>query len=126
MRIRTGLLAALAILLANAAQAETLSFTGTTTADTVVARDVLKQVQILGLGVMDCGVIGAVEADLMPTDFKPAGLTPNIDGAPETYERWIISLCGKRLPLLITFWLARQGGVMFRVTHPFPAAAARR
>lgn len=126
MRIRTGLLAALAVVMADAAQAETFRFTGTTTADTVVVRDALQHVQLMGEGITNCRVIGGVEADLMPRGFKPAGLTPNIDGAPEVYERWIVSLCGKRLPLLLTFWPARQGGTMFRVTHPFPADAARR
>ncbi len=123
VRSRILLLAAFSAGVAGVTRAETFRFTGTTTVDMAVAKDALKQVQLVGLGKFDCGVIEGVEAEILPDNYRPDMNHEFVQGAKEVHERWIVSLCGRREPFLIGFWAAPQGGTMFHVAHPFPADA---
>lgn len=123
MRSRIWMLAAMAALMGDVAAAETFRFSGTTTVDMTTARDALKQIQLVGLGKLNCGVISEVEAEVLPANYKPAETENYAAGSKEIYERWTVSLCGQRVPFLLGFWPAKQGGTMFHVRHPFPADA---
>lgn len=123
MRSRIWMLVSIAALMGDAATAETLRFSGTTTIDMAVARDALRQIQLIGLGKLNCGVIQEVEAEVLPASYKPAETENYAGSSKETYERWTVSLCGQRVPFLLGFWPAKQGGTMFHVRHPFPADA---
>lgn len=123
MKGRILLVAALAAGFAGAARTETFPFTGTTTADMTVARDALKQIQLIGLGKFDCGVIEGVEAEVLPKTYRPEMNHDFTRAANEVHERWTVSLCGRREPFLVGFWPAPEGGVMFHVAHPFPRDA---
>ncbi len=121
MTVRTLILAA-ALVLSLPAFAQQVSFTGDTTANETLLVDTLRTVALLGPGQFSCPTVEAVEAQILPESFSPPG-NDNPEGAnPTTYERWDATFCGKVVPLLIAFWPAEQGGMMFRVGLPFPEA----
>jgi hypothetical protein len=91
-----------------------------------VIRDVLAAVQKIALAKFSCGTIEAAEAKTLPKDYKPrSGRRP--EGiSPTEYERWIVTLCGRREQFLIALWrMPPTPGVVFRVGFPFPEAANR-
>jgi hypothetical protein len=114
-----GVLAGLS-LMATPAAAETLRFHGDTAANGTLIRDALRNVQLVGQGRFECGVISEVEAAVLPASYKLADMQRLAKGADVIYERWIVTLCGRKEPFLIGFWPAREGGVMFNVRHPYP------
>ena len=104
------------------AHADQVRFTGQTTADQTLLVDTLNTVARLGPARFQCSTVEAVEAQVLPESFSPPG-TDNPEGsAPTTYERWDATFCGKVVPLLIAYWPAADGGMMFRVGLPFPSA----
>lgn len=102
--------------------AQQVRFTGDTTANQTLLVDALRMVALLGPGRFNCPTVEAVEAQVLPESFSPPGNDKPEGDNPTTYERWDATFCGKVVPLLIAFWPAEQGGMMFRVGLPFPEA----
>jgi hypothetical protein len=119
MRLQTFIFTtALAVSLS--ASADQVRFTGQTTADQMLAVDTLNTVARLGPARFNCPTVEAVEAQVLPESFIPPGKDNPEGSNPTTYERWDATFCGKVVPLLIAFWPAAEGGMMFRVGLPFP------
>jgi len=122
MRTRTLILTSV-LALSLPAFAQQVSFTGQTTANDTLLVDTLRTVALLGPGQFNCPTVEAVEAQALPESFSPPG-NDNPEGSnPTTYERWDATFCGKVVPMLIAYWPAAEGGMMFRVGLPFPEAA---
>jgi hypothetical protein len=111
------------IVLASPARAETFHFKGRTTVDMTVAKDALRDVQQIGLAKLHCGVIEAVNAEVLPRSYRPARTENYAPNGRETYEKWNVILCGRTTPFLLGFWPAAEGGTMFHVRYPFPPRA---
>lgn len=115
------LLAAASVAVSLPAVADQVRLTGETTAGKTLAVDTLKTVASLGPR-FHCASLDAVEAHVLPKSFSPPG-KDNAEGSnPTTYERWDATFCGKMVPVLIAYWLAADGGTMFRVGIPFPSS----
>jgi len=113
-----------ALALSLPAYAQQVSFSGDTTATVELLVDTLRTVALLGPGQFDCPTVEAVEAQVLPQSFSPPGNDNPEGSSPTTYERWDATFCGKGVPLLIAFWPAADGGMMFRVGLPFPETAS--
>lgn len=101
------------------AAADQVRFTGQTTASGPLIADTLNTVALLGPARFNCPTVEAVQAQVLPKTFTPPGKNNPEGSAPTTYERWDVTFCGKVVPLLIAFWPAADGGMMFRVSqHP--------
>lgn len=123
MRIRVlSFLAALAFSLP--AAADQVRFTGKTTANERLIADTLNTVAVLGPSRFNCPTIEAVEAQPLPKSLTPPGKNNPEGSSPTTYERWDVTFCGKVVPLLIAFWHAADGGMMFRVSLHSAASPA--
>ena len=118
------LIVAAAIAVSVPAHADQVRFTGQTTADQKLLIDTLNTVARLGPARFDCATVEAVQAQVLPKEFVPPGNDKPEGSAPTTYERWDATFCGKVVPLLIAYWPAADGGVMFRVGLPFPESAS--
>jgi len=105
------------------ALAQQVRFTGDTTADETLLVDTLRAVALLGPAQFNCPTVEAVDARVLPESFSPPGNDNPEGDNPTIYERWDATYCEKVVPLLIAFWPASQGGMMFRVGAPFPEAA---
>jgi len=119
MRVQTLLVTAI-LAFSLPASAQQVRFTGQTTADETLLVDTLRTVALLGPGQFDCPTVEAVEAQVLPKSFAPPGKDNPEGSNPTTYERWDATFCGKVVPLLLAFWPAAEGGMMFRVGLPFP------
>ena len=104
----------LLISLADAAQVRMI---GTTTADGPLARDVMRQVMLIAGAQLDCTDVELIEPEILPS-YKPSRVEAE-GSAKTTYERWTITLCGKREGFLVALWPSSVGGTMFRVQYPF-------
>ena len=112
-----------ALTLASPALAQQVRFTGDTTAGESLLVDTLRTVAQLGPGRFNCPTVAAVEAQVLPASFSPPGSDHPEGANPTTYERWDATFCGEVVPLLVAFWPAEQGGMMFRIGLPFPGAS---
>lgn len=122
MRLQT-LAFAIAFAVSLPAVADQVRFTGQTTADQTLVVDTLNTVAKLGPARFNCPTVEAIEAHVLPKSFSPPG-KDNPEGSNlTTYERWDATFCGKVVPLLIAFWRAPKGGMMFRVGLPFRESA---
>lgn len=118
------LAATLLLALPVSAAAQSVRFTGTTTADEVLLVDTLRSLATLGPALFDCPTVEAVEASVLPGTFDLADETLPEGDAPTTYERWDATFCGHKTTVLVAFWSADDGGMMFRIGHPFPGDQA--
>ena len=120
MRIQAiaGVLVA-AAMLAGSANAAQVRMVGTTTADARLSEDVMRHVMLIANGLLHCSTVTLIEPELLPPSFKPSGGPHAECSAETTYERWNVTLCGKKVPFLVAFWSASVGGTMFRVGYPF-------
>jgi hypothetical protein len=116
------LIAVAALAASPLAHADQVRFTGQTTADQTLLVDTLNTVARLAPAKFQCPTVEAVEAQIMPKSFAPPGKDNPEGTAPTTYERWDATFCGKVVPLLIAYWPAADGGMMFRVGLPFPGS----
>jgi hypothetical protein len=116
--------AALLLALPVCAAAQSVRFTGTTTADEVLLVDTLRSLATLGPALFDCPTVEAVEASVLPDTFDLADETLPEGDAPTFYERWDATFCGHETTVLVAFWPAEEGGMMFRIEHPFPGDQA--
>ena len=117
MHLRT--LAALAAmsLFAGSADAAQVRMVGTTTTDGTLARDVMRYVMLIANAQLDCADVSLIESKVLPS-YKPWRV--EAEGSAETtYERWTITLCGKKERFLVALWPSSVGGTMFRVQFPF-------
>ncbi len=112
-----------AVAVSPSAYAEQVHFTGNTTVDVTVIKDVLKQIQLVGLAELNCGVVDSVEAEVLPPSYVAPATDNSAAPSKEIYEKWTVTMCGKMSPFLVGFWPALEGGTMFRVRHPFPVDA---
>ncbi|GAB3361456.1 hypothetical protein GCM10027430_35410 [Lysobacter tyrosinilyticus] len=104
------------------ASADQVRFTGKTTADQTLLVDTLNTVARLGPARFNCPTVEAIQVQVLPESFTPPGKNNPEGSNPTTYERWDATFCGKVVPLLIAFWPATEGGMMFRVGLPFPTS----
>lgn len=126
MRHRAIALAAalsLAAMLPAPARADQVRVTGYSTADATLIRDAVQQILLVSAGALECNELTAVEASVLPEDWRPADQKYRPGPAGTRYERWEATLCGRVVPFLLGFWDAPEGGTMFQVGYPFPAAA---
>ena len=107
---------------ATSAMAEQLRFTGQTTANVVLIKDTLRQIQLVGQAQNNCGVISAVEASILPKNFQPSKAY-RVGAGSVIYEAWSTMMCGNEIKFLISFWPAPDGGMMFAVGYPYPSDA---
>lgn len=124
-RTRTALLglALLTFVTGAPALADQVHFTGDTTVDEVVIRDALQTIARVAAARENCGTMSDVEASLLPADYRPPegyAVAP----AGGHYELWNVTLCGRVVPFLLGFWTPPEGGTMFQIGYPYPAAAA--
>jgi hypothetical protein len=110
-RTGLGILLALAPVLTPAAD-ELPPFEGQTIADAVLKRDALKVITLIIHAKLSCTVIDRVKAE--PAVRHRHVALPGAAG-PATYERWTVSACSKEQPFSVTFYPAKDGGMMFRV-----------
>lgn len=122
MTART-LVLAVALSLSHPALAQQVRFTGDTTANETLLVETLRTVALLGPSQRSCPTVEAVEAQVLPESLSPPGDDNPERSNPTTYERWDATFCGKVVPVLIAYWAAEQGGMMFRVGLPFPGAS---
>ncbi len=120
------LIAASALLVSLPVAADQVRFTGQTTANQTLLVDTLNAVARLGPARFECPTVEAVEAQVLPKSFAPPGKDNPEGSSPATYERWNARFCGKVVPLLIAYWPAADGGMMFRVGLPFPGSSGAR
>jgi len=104
------------------ASADQVRFTGRTTADRTLISDTIRNVLFVGKARLNCSELGLVEAEVLPKDYVPPKGPGQEGKAPTIYERWTATFCGQKVPLLIAFWPASDGGMMFRVEYPYPKA----
>lgn len=104
------------------AMAEQLQFTGQTTANIMLIKDTLRNIQLVGQGQRNCGVISAVDARVLPESYLPPG-PYRVGKGQVVYETWSTTLCGDVVKFLISFWPAPEGGTQFAVGYPYPADA---
>jgi hypothetical protein len=126
MKLRAIMLAtalSLASMLPASARADQVRVTGESTADATLIRDAVQQILRIGAGALECHELTAVEASVLPDDWRPADPKYRLGPPGTRYERWEATLCGRAVPFLIGFWDAPEGGTMFQVGYPFPAAA---
>ena len=124
MNFRIFLLAA-ALVASLPATATQVRFTGPTTADSTLTMDTLRNVALLGPGQLSCPTVEAVEVqEILPESFMPPAKYVPAGSTSVRYERWNATFCGKVVALLIAFWPAPTGGMMFQVSYPYPAAEA--
>ena len=108
--------------LASPALAETLRFTGQTTADQTLIKDTLRAVQEYIVALKNCSVIMGVDATILASSYAPSDAKYRV--APkETYERWVVEACGSKTSFLIGYWPAEDGGMNFNVSYPLPKDA---
>jgi len=115
------LLVTVTLLVSTSGRCDQLRFTGTTRADMTLIKDALRNVQLIAQAKFNCQSIEAVEAEVLPFDYKPTG-GPHPEGeAKSQYESWLVTMCGRKEKFLIATWQAPSTpGVMFRVGYPFP------
>jgi hypothetical protein len=97
---------------------------GKTTAGPALIDDALRNVLLIAQARLNCTNVELVESEILPSDFRPAGVTTPEGSTNAAYERWNITLCGKMEPFLLAFWEVRDHGTLFGVTYPFPAQAS--
>jgi hypothetical protein len=115
------LLATASILVPATGHCDQLRFTGNTRADITLIKDALRNVQLIAQAKFSCQSIEAVEAEVLPENYKPPG-GPHPEGEAKTqYENWLVTLCGRKERFLLAIWrVPPAAGVMFRVGFPFP------
>ena len=113
----------LASMLPTSARADQVRVTGQSTADAILIRDAVQQILRVGAGALECNKLTAVEASVLPDDWRPADPEYRLGPPGTRYERWEATLCDRVVPFLLGFWDAPEGGTMFQVGYPFPAAA---
>lgn len=104
------------------AMAEQLRFTGQTTANVMLIKETLRNIQLVGQGQRNCGVISAVDARVLPESYLPTGAY-RVGKGKVVYETWSTTMCGDVVKFLISFWPAPDGGTLFAVGYPYPADA---
>ncbi len=104
------------------ARADQVRFTGVTSVDAVVIRDTLQQILTVAAA-RGCNQLSAVEARMLPEDYRPADSADRGERPGLRFERWEVTLCGAVVPHLLGFWHPPQGGTMFQIIIPYPADA---
>ena len=105
------------------ASATQVLFTGESIADETLTVDALRHIALFGSR-FSCPSVDAVEAQILPKSFVPPAKYVPSGSSAATYERWGATFCGKVVPLLIAFWPAPSGGMLFQVSYPYPETAA--
>ena len=72
-------------------------------------------------GRFHCSPVQLVESEILPPSYSPPAASRVQASSKAHYERWTATFCGMKVPFLISFWPASDGGTMFSVTHPFPS-----
>jgi hypothetical protein len=120
--MRHGALALTAILLAAqpAHAQQQFHFTGETTASPVLIHDAMQNVAMYGRAALRCTDITAVESRVLPASYVPGNPQYRIGTGTVVREAWNVTLCGKQVRFLLTFWPDGSGGTMFGIGYPYP------
>lgn len=113
-----GPMAAVLILTGAPAPAQSVHLSGETAVDDVLARDIMRTIRLVAESRENCATISSVETAVLG-GYRPSDARYRV-ADEATYERWAVSLCGRTVPFLISYWPAPQGGMMFNVGHPAP------
>ena len=103
------------LLMAPAMAEDQVRFTGSTTADEKLINDVFQSIAHYVLERLKCQNIELIEADVLPDGAVKRDASLPEGTGPATYEQWTVTYCGKKLPFLVVFWDAKEGGTMYRV-----------
>ena len=122
MKSPLSLVAAIAVSLSAipASAQQQVRFSGTTSADTVLVKDILQMVLQFSYGRDGCQAMGLVTPKTL-NDYLPANENYRTNEPGARYERWDIELCEKTETFLITFWPSAAGGSLFKISTPPPA-----
>ena len=116
-RIMRTLYRLLSLLAATTAHAQ-VHFTGQTTADVVLIKDVLGTIQLYGQSVTECASIESVSAELLPQWYLPPRPAPEGKNRAR-HEKWVVTMCQVPSTFLVTLWKpSGDDGITFAVS-PF-------
>ena len=90
-------------------------FTGETTADETLIRDVMQHLIRYIQNNLKCEDIKLVEAEVLPEESIKRDPTDPEGTGPASYENWVATYCGTSKPFLVVFWASKEGGTMFRI-----------
>jgi len=121
-RLTVSFVSALLVVVVSASVgADQIRFVGDTTADSTLIHDTVQQLLLVVDGRFHCQQVQLIESEVLPPSYSPPAASRVQTAAKARYERWTATFCGKKVPFLISFWPASDGGSMFSVTHPFPS-----
>ena len=110
------LVASAMLFAAPTASAQTeVRFTGETTADETLIRDVMQHLISYIHNNLKCDNVELVEAGVLPEESIRRDPTDPEGTGPATYENWVATYCGTSKSFLVVFWASKEGGTMFRI-----------
>jgi hypothetical protein len=101
MRVRVS--AAIVLLLIAATAQAQVHFTGQTTADVTLIKDVLGNIQLYGEATLKCATLESVTSEILPKSYQRPMPAPE-GSNPARYERWTVTMCSTSTDFLVTFW----------------------
>ena len=90
-------------------------FTGETTADETLIRDVMQHLVSYIHDNLKCENVELIEAEVLPEGSIKRDPTDPEGTQPATYENWVATYCGTSKSFLVVFWASKEGGTMFRI-----------
>jgi hypothetical protein len=97
---------------------EQVKFTGITSASPQLIHDAMQPIALYIRESLGCRRLEQIEAEILPEDAIKRDASAPEGTADATYERWIVTSCGKAHPFVVVFWTAAEGGTMFSVKLP--------
>ncbi len=90
-------------------------FTGETTADETLIRDVMQHLISYIHDKLKCENVELVEAEVLPKESIKRDPADPEGTQPATYENWVATYCGTSKSFRVVFWASKEGGTMFRI-----------
>jgi hypothetical protein len=110
------LVASAILFAASSASAQTeVRFTGETTADDTLIRDVMQHLISYIHDNLKCDNVELVEAKVLPEESIERDPADPEGTQPATYENWVATYCGTSKSFRVVFWASKEGGTMFRI-----------
>ena len=103
MTVRVRVFAAIMLLLIAATVQAQVRFTGQTTADVTLIKDVLGNIRLYGEATLKCAGIESVSSEILPKSYQRPMPAPE-GSNPARYERWTVTMCSRSTDFLVTFW----------------------
>lgn len=101
--------------------AQPIKFTGTTSAQGELRRDVLQL--IVPFGGADCPMPSEIRTGMLNASMISPNASYYSPALGTTYERWDVKFCRKVERFLIKFLPDPQGGTFLSLVYPYPADA---